>query len=97
MKWSTCIFTAAMELSLRTSAVTKPCFSKNVYGVRIDKHYGCGANLSTEPQFMMLLRSIKGLNIDSLNKNEKEIAAKAIESGLLTKDRQMLETGGCSA
>lgn len=71
----------------------KTVFFQNVYGVRIDKHYGCGANLSTEPQFMMLLRSIKGLNIDSLNKNEKEIAAKAIESGLLTKDRQMLKPG----
>jgi len=63
---------------------------QNIYGARMDKHYDCEHNLSTEPQFMMLLRSIKGLDITTLNENEKEIAAKAIESGLIEKNGNTL-------
>ena len=63
----------------------------NIYSDRIDKHFGCGHNLSTDPHIIMTLRSVGGLKTDSLTEPEKEIAAKAIECGYLKKDGDILE------
>lgn len=62
----------------------------NIYGSRIEKHYGCGHNLSTDGPFMLMLKSINGLNINDLSESQKEIAAKAIESGLIKKSGNTL-------
>ena len=66
-------------------------FFSNIYSDRIEKHFGCGHNLSTDPQILLTIRSIGGLDVDSLSEAEKEIAAKAIECGYLCKNGNTLE------
>ncbi len=64
----------------------------NIYITRIKKHFGCGHNVSKDPQIQLALRAINGLDITSLFEQEKEYAAKAIESGYLYRDGDMLYT-----
>ena len=64
----------------------------NIYITRIKKHFGCGHNVSKDPQIQLALRSINGLDITSLSEQEKEHAAKAVESGYLYRDGDMLYT-----
>ena len=64
----------------------------NIYITRIKKHFGCGHNVSNDPQLQLALRAIDGLDITSLSENKKEHAAKAIECGYLYRDGDMLYT-----
>lgn len=64
----------------------------NIYITRIKKHFGCGHNVSKDPQIQLALRAIDGLDITSLSEQDKEHAAKAIESGYLYRDGDMLYT-----
>lgn len=64
----------------------------NIYITRIKKHFGCGHNVSTDTQIQLAIRAIEGLNITSLSEKEKEHAAKAIKSGYLYRDKDMLYT-----
>ena len=64
----------------------------NIYITRIKPHFHCGLNLSNDPQLQLALRAINGLEISSLSKIEKEHAAKAIESGYLYREDDMLYT-----
>ncbi len=61
-------------------------FFSNIYSDRIDKHFGCGHNLSTDPQILLTLHAIGGLEVNALTETEKEIAAKALECGYLRKN-----------
>ena len=63
----------------------------NIYGSLIDKHFGCGENISTNKLMLLTVKSIDGLELDSLNESEKEIAAKAIECGYLRKNGNTVE------
>jgi hypothetical protein len=65
---------------------------ENIYITRIRKHFSCGTNISNEPQMQLAIRAINGLDIDSLTEVEKEHAAKAIESGYLYREGNMLYT-----
>lgn len=66
-------------------------FVRNIYGARMDKHFGCGHNLSNDSALLMTVRAIGGLAADSLSEAEKEIAAKALECGYLSKSGNLLE------
>lgn len=66
-------------------------FFANIYSDRIEKHFGCGYNLSTDPQILLTVRSIDGLDISSLSEAEKEAAAKAVECGYMRKNGAVLE------
>ena len=65
---------------------------RNIYITRIKAHFHCGHNISRDPQIQLALRAIEGLNITALSEREKEHAAKAIESGYLYRDGDMLYT-----
>lgn len=64
----------------------------NIYITRIQKHFDCGHNISTDPLLQLALRAIEGLDISSLSDDEMEHAAKAIECGYLYRDGDMLYT-----
>ena len=64
----------------------------NIYISRIRGHFHCGHNISQDPMLLMTIRAIEGLSVDSLNEDEKEIAAKAIEQGLLVRKGNTLYT-----
>lgn len=64
----------------------------NIYISRIQKHFDCGHNVSTDPQIQLALRTIEGLDITSLSVQEKEHAAKALECGYLYRDGNTLYT-----
>lgn len=64
----------------------------NIYITRIKKHFGCGHNVSKDSQIQLALRAINGLALTSLSEQDKEHAAKAIESGYLYRDGDMLYT-----
>ena len=64
----------------------------NIYITRIQKHFDCGHNISTDPLLQLALRAIDGLDISSLSDDEKEHAAKAVECGYLYRDGDMLYT-----
>ena len=58
----------------------------------IEKHFGCGLNVSSEPRIQMALRAVHGLAIAQLSEAEKEHAAKALECGYLYREGDMLYT-----
>lgn len=62
----------------------------NIYGRRIKRHFCCGHNISLDPQLMMTLKSIEGINVEHLSEQEKEISAKAIYEGYLLKENNKL-------
>ena len=64
----------------------------NIYITRINAHFHCGLNASKDIQLQLALRAINGLNISTLSETEKEHAAKAIESGYLYRDEEVLYT-----
>ena len=64
----------------------------NIYITRIQKHFSCGHNISTDPLLQLALRSIDGLDISSLSAKEREHTAKAIECGYLYRDGDILYT-----
>ena len=68
----------------------KAVFVSNIYGRRIDAHFHCGHNISTDEKLLMTLRAVDGLQADCLTEEEKEIAAKAIECGYLFKKENRL-------
>lgn len=63
----------------------------NIYGKRIDKHFGCGHNISQDPCILITIKAIGGLNINELTESEKETAAKAVECGYLRRNGEILE------
>ena len=64
----------------------------NIYISRIRGHFHCGHNISQDPMLLLTIRAIEGLSVDSLSEDEKEIAAKAIEQGLLVRKGNSLYT-----
>ena len=64
----------------------------NIYVSRIKHHFHCGHNIANDPQLQLAIRAIEGLPISTLTDAEKEHAAKAIESGYLYRENEMLYT-----
>ena len=64
---------------------------RNIYGPKKDALYRVGHNLTHEIGISLLLKSIGGLPIESLTEEQKELAAKGIEVGLLSKNDVLLE------
>lgn len=62
----------------------------NIYGSRIEKHCGCGHNISTDKILMMTIRAADGLDVGLLSAEGKEIAAKAIECGYIKREENLL-------
>jgi hypothetical protein len=65
----------------------------NIYlpGV-IRKHFGCGHNVANDPQLQLALRAVEGLGVSALTEEEKEHAAKAVASGYLYREGDVLYT-----
>ena len=55
----------------------------NIYITRIKHHFHCGHNISMDPQLLLAIRAIDGIDVTTLSDSEKEHAAKAIECGYL--------------
>lgn len=64
---------------------------RNIYGPKKDALYRVGHNLTHDKGISLLLKSIGGFPIDSLTEEQKELAAKGIEVGLLCKTDSLLE------
>ena len=64
----------------------------NIYITRIKQHFSCDLNAAIDPQLHLALRSINGLDVDTLTETEKEHAAKAIECGYLYREGKTLYT-----
>jgi RNA polymerase sigma factor (sigma-70 family) len=69
----------------------KEVWVANMYGRRMQPHFHCGHNISQDPQLLLTIRSIGGLAVSSLTVDEKETAARAIESGYLKKENDVLQ------
>lgn len=70
----------------------KRVFLSNIQGRRIKKHFICGHNISQDNQLLLAIKAINGLPLSSLSEDEKETAAKAIESGYIKKENDSLYT-----
>ncbi len=86
-----CDFYGCDGISANQVAGYEAAFVRNIYGERLDKHFGCGHNMSLDPLLLMTLESIGGLSVSDLNEDKKEIAAKALECGYLRKEGNVLE------
>ncbi len=64
----------------------------NIYITRIKQHFNCELNMAKDSQIQLALRAIHGLHHNTLSEIEKEHAAKAIESGYLYREGEMLYT-----
>ncbi len=67
-------------------------YVENIYIARIKPHFHCDLNIATDAQIQMALRAVNGLDYSCLSEQEKEQAAKAIESGYLYREGKMLYT-----
>ena len=67
-------------------------YMSNIYISRIQPHFHCAHNIAHDPQIQLAIRAIDGLDIASLSEIEKEHASKAIESGYLYREGDMLYT-----
>ena len=63
-----------------------------IVGIDLKEHFACGHNIANDVQLQLALRAISGLNINTLSSAEKEHVAKAIESGYLYREDDMLYT-----
>ena len=68
----------------------KHVFLSNIYGKRIERHFSCGHDISKDDQLILTIKSINGLPLSTLSEDEKETAAKAIESGYIKKENDTL-------
>ena len=66
-------------------------FIRNIYGKKIDRHYYCGQTITNDEKLRLTLKAIGGMDINTLDKTQREIAAKSIECGFLRKNREFLE------
>lgn len=66
-------------------------FIRNIYGKRIDRHFYCGQTITNDEKLRLTLKAIGGMDINTLDKTQREIAAKAIECGFLRKNGEILE------
>lgn len=78
-------------ISAENTAGFRSVFIQNGYNNRLERHFACGHNISTDGKLLMLLRSIGGLKVSELNESEKEIAAKAVECGYIRRSGDILE------
>lgn len=51
-------------------------FASNMYSERIDAHFHCGHNISTDPLLTLTLRAIGGLDMAALIEEERETASR---------------------
>lgn len=65
---------------------------ENIYIARIKPHFHYGLNIASDAPAQMALRAIHGLDHSQLTEKEREHAAKAIESGYLYREGDMLYT-----
>ena len=68
----------------------KEIYMSNLYGRRLNKHFSCEHNISTDPCLRLTIKAINGLPLSSLSEAEQETAAKAIEVGYLKKENDNL-------
>lgn len=66
-------------------------FIRNIYGKRMDRHFYCGQTITNDEKLRLTLKAIGGMDINTLNETQREIAAKAIECGFLRKNGEILE------
>ncbi len=66
-------------------------FIRNIYGKRMDRHFYCGQTITNDEKLRLTLKAIGGMDINTLDETQKEIAAKAIECGFLRKNGKILE------
>lgn len=64
----------------------------NIYAESIKQHFDCDFNISKASPLQIALRAIYGLKISTLTEKEKEHAAKAIESGYVYREDDILYT-----
>lgn len=64
----------------------------NIYVTRLKAHFRYGHNISRDPEMILAIRAIDGINVNTLTEGEKEIAAKAIEEGYLYREGDTLYT-----
>lgn len=66
-------------------------FIRNIYGKRMNRHFYCGQTITNDEKLRLTLKAIGGMDINTLDKTQREIAAKAIECGFLRKNGEFLE------
>lgn len=66
-------------------------FIRNIYGKRMDRHFYCGQTITNDEKLRLTLKVIGGMDINTLDETQREIAAKAIECGFLRKNGEILE------
>ncbi len=64
----------------------------NIHNSRINAHFYCAHDIGNDPVLQLALQAIHGLSVNVMSENAKEHAAKAIESGYIYRDGDMLYT-----
>ncbi len=65
---------------------------ENLYTKNLQAHFHCAHNLSDDGQLQLAMRAIDGLDVATLNGDEREAAARAIEQGYLYREDDTLYT-----
>ncbi len=78
-------------INARSVGGCRSVFLMNLYGERLEPHFDCGHNISTDGKLLMLLRSIGGLPLSGLSESDREFAARAIECGYVRRRGDIIE------
>ena len=64
---------------------------RNIYGAKKDAYHRAGDNIAQNTTLAFILHTIGGIAVDSLTEEQKELAARGLEIGLLRKKDGVLE------
>ena len=67
-------------------------YFENIYNNRIKAHFCYEHNVANDPELQLAIQAINGIDIKSLSAQDKEYAAKAIASGYIYREEDILYT-----
>lgn len=67
-------------------------YFENIHNKRIKAHFCCEHNVANDPELQLAIQAINGIDIESLSEQDKKHAAKAIESGYIYREEDILYT-----
>lgn len=64
---------------------------RNIYGAKKDAYHRAGDNIAQNQILAFIIKAIDGIAVDSLTEEQKELAARGLETGLLCKNEGVLK------
>ena len=67
-------------------------YLENIYSRRLKAHFYCDHDIANDPELQLAIQAINGIDIESLSEQDKKYVARAIESGYIYREEDILYT-----